>query len=79
MKELTPKQELVINHILHCYKRGWLPTCREMCKTIGTSSPNGIKCHTDALIKKGWLRDKEGHAGIALGHRSLEKIKGERT
>lgn len=41
---------------------GYAPTIRELGGLIDCSSPNGVMCHLKALVKKGLITWKQGHA-----------------
>jgi repressor LexA len=41
---------------------GYAPTIRELGGLIDCSSPNGVMCHLTALVKKGLITWKRGHA-----------------
>lgn len=56
MTTLTPRQRELFDFV-HAYtcEHGYQPTFRELMDAMGMKSPNGVKCHLDALTKKGWL------------------------
>ena len=56
MKELTARQREILDYIVgYQGENGFPPTVREIAKNFGINSPNGVMCHTQALIKKGFL------------------------
>jgi repressor LexA len=44
--------EVIRLSIVH---EGWPPTVREIGASMGITSTNGVRCHLDALVKKGYL------------------------
>jgi len=64
---LTKRQEIVLRFILKCIKeRAYPPALREIAKEIGAKTDSGAKRHTDALVKKGYLKRENGaHRGIS--------------
>lgn len=64
---LTKRQEIVLRFILKCIKeRAYPPALSEIAKEIGAKTDSGAKRHTDALVKKGYLkREKGAHRGIS--------------
>jgi SOS-response transcriptional repressor LexA len=53
----TPRQLEVLSAInRHMIEHGSPPTIRELCATLGMSSPNAIMGHFRALVRKGLLR-----------------------
>lgn len=73
-KSLTKRQTKVLRYILLCYRRGYLPSIREVASVIGSKNPNAAYCHILALQKKGYLMPHEGKAGIRLSRRSVRLI-----
>ena len=52
----TPRQRAIYEYIrLHIAAESCAPTYREICEHFGIRSPNGVKCHLDALHKKGLI------------------------
>jgi DNA-binding MarR family transcriptional regulator len=53
---LTPAQSRVLTYLQRYHARnGYAPTRKEMCVTLGFSSPNAAQDHLKALERKGWL------------------------
>jgi len=58
MKELTERQEEVLLYVDSFKKRnGYSPSVRDVAGHFRIT-PNGAKCHLDALIKKGMLKSQ---------------------
>jgi SOS-response transcriptional repressor LexA len=54
--ELTGRQQLVLlEYIDSVVKRGYPPTHRELMVTLNIKSTNGVRCHLEALVRKGFL------------------------
>jgi SOS-response transcriptional repressor LexA len=69
----TPRQPLTDRHRAvwefiagRLAARGASPSYREVMAAFGIASPNGLACHLDALVKKGWLE-----VGSAMEARSF--------
>jgi len=72
MKELTDKQQKVLNFIeAFQMQYGKSPTIREMKEFLNVSSDNSVLKHLSALQKKGYLSKDDTPRGIAL----LESVK----
>jgi hypothetical protein len=53
---LTLRQKQVLDFIKQFIRQKQIaPTYREMMSRLNIKSPNGIKCHIQALVKKGYL------------------------
>ena len=53
---LTIAQANVFRFIVtHWGERGVYPTMREIATAHGIASPNGVICHLDSLLRKGWI------------------------
>lgn len=58
-KILTKRQVEVLNKIkVYLYSKGEYPSLRVLGKLTNIKSPNGVKRHIDALIKKGYFKEK---------------------
>lgn len=68
MLPLSARQAAVLAFIRdHCAQNGFPPTHREIGRRFEIASPNGVKCHLEALEKKGYLkRDPQKSRGIHL-------------
>lgn len=54
--ELTARQKKIFNFIRrHIEKSGYGPTVREIAEAFEIASPNGVVCHLDALVHKGFI------------------------
>lgn len=72
MKELTDKQQKVLNFIeAFQMQHGKSPTIREIKEFLDVSSDNSVLKHLSALQKKGFLSKDDTPRGIAL----LESVK----
>lgn len=61
MTDLTQRQLEIFRLIYESARdRGYQPTVREIGKAFGIRSPNGIHCHTKALVRLGYLRRLNG-------------------
>lgn len=59
----TTRQREVLGVIsAYIAENGFAPTIRELGDLIDCSSPNGVMCHLTALVKKGLITWKRGHA-----------------
>lgn len=57
MKELTVKQEVVLNAIKDFIdKNSFPPTCKELKNMLGYSSANSITGYLDLIEKKGYIK-----------------------
>ena len=53
---LTPRQRKIFEYIRkHITKCGYGPTVREIADEFDIVSPNGVVCHLDALVNKGFI------------------------
>ena len=66
-KKLPPRpptaRQLKVHHAVekHIARNGYSPTIRELCVQTRIKSTNGVKCHLDALRRKGlvtWIQGK---------------------
>jgi repressor LexA len=66
--QLTDKQREIYEFIRQKIEsRGYGPTVREIGKAFHITSPNGVMCHLNALVKKGLiLRNKKEARAIQL-------------
>jgi len=54
--ELTVRQKKIFDFIRrHIDKSGYGPTVREIAEEFDIASPNGVVCHLDALVNKGFI------------------------
>lgn len=54
--ELTARQQKIFNFIRRqIEKSGYGPTVREIAEAFDIASPNGVVCHLDALVHKGFI------------------------
>lgn len=55
MLELTSRQAEIYTFIKERIAEGMPPTIREIGEHCGISSPNGVRCHLQAIQKKGFI------------------------
>jgi len=71
---LTSRQARVLEIIRsETEARGFPPSIREIAERMGIKSPNGVKCHLDALAAKGYI---ETDPGVSRGIRLAEDVAG---
>lgn len=65
---LTDRQHEVLFAITSFIeKNGWPPTFRDIGRSLGITSPNGVRCHLGALERKGYIeRDEHTSRGIRV-------------
>jgi repressor LexA len=69
---LTPKQRQIYEFIKDKIEsRGYGPTVREIGDAFGIQSPNGVMCHLNALVTKGFIirQGKSARAIQLVDHR----------
>jgi repressor LexA len=67
MKNLTPRQEEVLEFILETLQgRGYPPSVRDICEAFGLSSTRGALRHLEALEKKGYISRDPGARAIQV-------------
>lgn len=53
---LSPRQAEIMYLVFESTRRtGVQPSIRELMERFGMTGPNGIVCHTKALVRKGWI------------------------
>ena len=67
-QKVTKRQQAVLDCIEDCIReKGYGPTVREVCETLGLSSPSTVHVHLKALEEKGYIkRDPLKSRSIAL-------------
>ncbi len=67
-QKVTKRQQAVLDCIEACIReKGYGPTVREVCQTLGLSSPSTVHVHLKALEDKGYIkRDPMKSRSIAL-------------
>jgi len=71
---LTARQARVLEIIRsETEARGFPPSIREIAERMGIKSPNGVKCHLDALAAKGYI---DTDPGVSRGIRLTEHTEG---
>ena len=73
-EKVTKRQQAVLDCIEACIReKGYGPTVREICQSLGLSSPSTVHVHLKALEEKGLIkRDPLKSRSIALTHPSDE-------
>lgn len=66
--QMTDRQRQVYEIIVRSFVNGEPTSFRELMEATGITSPNGIKCHVDALIRKGYIVNH----GTARGLRPVD-------
>lgn len=68
MQKVTKRQQAVLDCIEECIReKGYGPTVREVCQSLGLSSPSTVHVHLKALEEKGYIkRDPLKSRSIAL-------------
>lgn len=67
MKELTPRQEEVLDFVLETLeRRGYPPSIREICDALSISSTRGALLHLEALERKGFISRSPGARAIRV-------------
>lgn len=68
--KMTKRQQAVLDCIEDCIReKGYGPTVREICQSLGLSSPSTVHVHLKALEKKGLIkRDALKSRSIALAY-----------
>jgi repressor LexA len=72
VSKLTDKQRQIYEFIKEKIEsRGYGPTVREIGDAFGIQSPNGVMCHLNALVTKGFIlrKDKSARAIQLVDHR----------
>ena len=71
-EKVTKRQQAVLDCIEECIReKGYGPTVREVCQSLGLSSPSTVHVHLKALEEKGLIkRDPLKSRSIALTYSS---------
>lgn len=77
-KAVTKRQQAVLDNIEECIReKGYGPTVREVCQSLGLSSPSTVHVHLKALEEKGLIkRDPLKSRSIALTYPLDAEAKG---
>lgn len=55
--KITPKQQQILDYIKEeILKKGYPPTVREICETVGLKSTSSVHSHLETLEKNGYIR-----------------------
>ncbi|MDY6843165.1 MAG: transcriptional repressor LexA [Thermodesulfobacteriota bacterium] len=66
-RDLTNRQQEIFQHIKDTIKqRGYPPSLREIGKAMEISSLEGVRCHLNALEKKGYIKRNSTHRSIVI-------------
>jgi repressor LexA len=64
---LTERQAEILLFIKrYSSKHGYSPSIRELALAMSIRSPNGIHCHLKALVKKGYLNERDRQKARSL-------------
>lgn len=76
MTGLTKKQRVVLEAIAHAIEeKGYVPAVREICASIGLSSPSTVQVHLNSLEKGGYIhRDAQKSRSITLTAKGREEL-----
>ena len=67
MEKLTKKQQSVLNFIkMYKTKTSFTPTHKEICQEFGYKSTNSAFKHKQSLIKKGYIKRRDGQYGLII-------------
>ena len=75
-QKVTKRQQAVLDCIEACIReKGYGPTVREVCQSLGLSSPSTVHVHLKALEDKGFIkRDPPGSRSIALTYQLEDSL-----
>jgi len=67
MKELTHRQKEFLQTIIDFHiDHGYYPSYRDLMRIFDFKSTDSVKCHIDALVKKGYIEHCTGLARTYL-------------
>ena len=71
---ITPKQQLILNSIINLTKlRGYPPSVREICETVGLKSTSTVHGYLERLQKRGYIqKDCLIKRGITVVKKDIE-------
>ena len=76
MADLTKKQRVVLEAIAKAIdEKGYVPAVREICASIGLSSPSTVQVHLNSLEERGFIhRDAQKSRSITLTAKGREEL-----
>ena len=76
MADLTKKQRIVLEAIAKAIdEKGYVPAVREICSSIGLSSPSTVQVHLNSLEERGYIhRDAQKSRSITLTTKGREEL-----
>ena len=76
MADLTKKQRIVLEAIAKAIdEKGYVPAVREICSSIGLSSPSTVQVHLNSLEERGYIhRDAQKSRSITLTAKGREEL-----
>jgi len=76
MADLTKKQRVVLEAIAKAIdEKGYVPAVREICASIGLSSPSTVQVHLNSLEERGFIhRDAQKSRSITLTEKGREEL-----
>ena len=76
MGDLTKKQRVVLEAIARAIEeKGYVPAVREICSSIGLSSPSTVQVHLNSLEANGYIhRDAQKSRSITLTAKGREEL-----
>ena len=76
MSDLTKKQRIVLVAIAQAIEeKGYVPAVREICASIGLSSPSTVQVHLNSLEERGYIhRDAQKSRSITLTEKGREEL-----
>ena len=76
MADLTKKQRVVLETIAKAIEeKGYVPAVREICSSIGLSSPSTVQVHLNSLEERGFIhRDAQKSRSITLTAKGREEL-----
>lgn len=76
MAELTKKQRVVLEAIAKAIdEKGYVPAVREICASIGLSSPSTVQVHLNSLEERGFIhRDAQKSRSITITQKGRDEL-----
>ena len=76
MADLTKKQRVVLVAVAKAIEeKGYVPAVREICSSIGLSSPSTVQVHLNSLEERGYIhRDAQKSRSITLTEKGREEL-----
>jgi repressor LexA len=75
IEPLTATQARMLEFLISTIEQtGCQPTMREIGLRFGITSPNGVRCHLQALIRKGWLIRTRKRWGLGIAGVTFRRV-----